>query len=97
MTSNEASGRTRCSEVEASIVEKGLGILEGDERTQVLAHLKDCNRCQIEAERVAVTADVLLQLAPEIEPPLGIEARVFQRLRICVYRTPEVGGLPRNE
>ena len=66
------------------MAELALGILPGDERARMLAHLEGCERCQVEAERLTATADTLLHLAPEIEPPLGLEVRLFERLDVSV-------------
>lgn len=78
------SGRNLCEDMDASISGMAIGILLGNERSRMLAHLEGCERCQIEAERIAVTADFLLQLVPEIEPPLGFEVRLFERLGVSV-------------
>ncbi len=82
MSADKLSGRSPCDETQASLAELALGILPGDERARVLAHLEGCERCQNEAERLTGTVDAMLQLAPEIEPPLGLEVRLFERLGI---------------
>jgi hypothetical protein len=89
MSSNEVSGRSPCDDTEASLAELALGILPGDERARVLAHLEGCERCQVEAERLTATADTLLHLAPDIEPPLGLEVSLFERLGVSVPN-PEI-------
>jgi hypothetical protein len=38
---------------------------------------------------LTLTADTLLQLAPQVEPPIGLEARLFERLGVSVPN-PEV-------
>ena len=52
MSADHLSGRGACVDVEGSLAELALGILPGDERAVVLAHLESCERCQAEAERV---------------------------------------------
>ena len=47
---NDVSGISRCEDTEASLAELALGILPGDERARVLAHLEGCERCQLQAE-----------------------------------------------
>jgi hypothetical protein len=79
MSADGVGGRNPCNDTEASLAELALGILPGDERVQVLAHLDGCEHCLVEAERLTATADSLLHLASEIEPPLGLEVRLFQR------------------
>jgi anti-sigma factor ChrR (cupin superfamily) len=79
MRADEIGAKNSCDDAEASLAEQALGILLGDERAQVMTHLEACERCRVEAERLTATADSLLHLAPEIEPPLGLEVRLFQR------------------
>jgi hypothetical protein len=82
MNADHMSGKVACVDVEGSLAELTLGVLPGDERATVLAHLNSCERCQAEAERLTLTADALLQLAPEVEPPVGFEVRLFERLGV---------------
>jgi anti-sigma factor RsiW len=89
MNTDDVSSRGFCDDTESSLAELALGILPGDERAKVLAHLEGCERCQVEAERLSMTADTLLHLAPEVEPPLGLEVRLFERLGVSVPN-PEV-------
>jgi hypothetical protein len=84
MNADDIGNEGACGDTEASLAELALGILPGDERARVLAHLEGCERCQIEAERLSATADTLLHLAPEVEPPLGLEVRLFERLGVPV-------------
>jgi hypothetical protein len=82
MSADHLSGKVACVDVEGSLAELALGVLPGDDRAVVLAHMESCKRCQAEAERLALTADTLLQLAPDVEPPVGFEVRLFERLGI---------------
>jgi Putative zinc-finger len=82
MSADHLSGKVGCVDVEESLGELALGVLPGDERAVVLEHLKNCKRCQAEAEKLTLTADTLLQLAPEVEPPVGFEVRLFRQLGI---------------
>jgi Putative zinc-finger len=84
MNADHLSGKVACADVEESLAELALGILPGDERAIVLSHLSICKRCQAEAEKLTLTADTLLQLAPEVEPPVGFEVRLFERLGVSV-------------
>jgi anti-sigma factor RsiW len=74
-----------CARYEDRLAELALGILSGRERSEVLAHLERCPRCSGEVEQLSIGADALLHLAPETEPPVGFEVRVFERLGV---RTP---------
>jgi hypothetical protein len=88
MSADHLRGKIACVDVEGSLAELALGVLPGDDRAVVLAHMESCKRCQAEAERLTLTADRLLQLAPEVEPPVGFEVRLFERLGVS-EPTPE--------
>jgi hypothetical protein len=60
--------------------ELALGILSGRERAAVLEHVAQCPRCSTEMERLTPISDGLLALAPEMEPPVGFEVRLFDQL-----------------
>jgi hypothetical protein len=82
MSADHPGSRGGCVEVEESLAELALGILPGNERAVVLAHLQGCDHCQAELEKLTLTADGLLGLAPELEPPVGFEVELFRRLGI---------------
>jgi hypothetical protein len=69
-----------CATVDGDLVEMALGTLSGKARMVTLAHLDTCARCSAEVEALSGAADQLVLLAPEAEPPVGLEARVFERL-----------------
>jgi anti-sigma-K factor RskA len=60
--------------------ELALGILDGDERAEVLEHLASCVDCRAYADELSRVGDSLLLLAPSADPPLGFESRVAARL-----------------
>jgi anti-sigma factor RsiW len=62
------------------LAELALGILSGRDRVAVLEHVESCERCSAELERLSLVADGLLGLAPEVEPPVGFELRLAERL-----------------
>ncbi len=95
MTTDRPPGGCACDDIEGSLSELALGILPGDERALVLAHLEECDRCRAEAESLADTADTLLDLAPGVEPPIGFEVRLFERLGIS-ESDPAAEGLSRR-
>jgi hypothetical protein len=70
-----------CEAMNDDVVEFALGTLTGRRRSLVLDHLETCAQCTAESESLADTADALLWLAPEAEPPLGFETRVLERYR----------------
>ena len=57
-------------------------MLTGRERSRVLSHVESCPRCAEELEILSRTADSVLQAAPDMEPPLGFEVRLFERMGV---------------
>lgn len=76
----------RCPEVADLLPEVATGAATGPDRARVLRHLAGCARCRLELEELARTADELLPLVPEREPPLGFEEAVLARLTPPVAR-----------
>jgi predicted anti-sigma-YlaC factor YlaD len=72
--------RDRCAEVADLLPEVATGAATGPDRARVLRHLAGCARCRQELEELARTADELLPLVPEREPPVGFEEAVLARL-----------------
>jgi anti-sigma factor RsiW len=71
-----------CEQYGNDLAELALGVLTGRERARVLSHVESCPRCAEELEILSRTADSLLQTAPEMEPPLGFEVRLFERMGV---------------
>ena len=69
-----------CEEYGAELAELALGVLTGRDRARVLSHVESCPRCAEELEILSRTADSVVQAAPEMEPPLGFEVRLFERM-----------------
>jgi hypothetical protein len=69
-----------CAEARELAPELALGILSGAERAEVVLHVNGCARCQAYVTELTEAADVIPQLVPEAEPPVGFEARVLRRL-----------------
>lgn len=70
-----------CDEIRAFAPEVALGVAPGDERARVLAHVASCGGCAAFLAELSETADALLLLAPEHEPPEGFEGRVLTQTR----------------
>jgi len=66
-----------CPEIEALAPELAVGVVSGPERASALAHLSQCPTCRRLVDELAITADPLLLLAPEMEPSIGFESRVL--------------------
>jgi len=73
---------THCEPFQEDLTEFALGILSGRRRSEVLSHVENCPQCSSELEQLSLVADTILQLTPEIEPPLGFESRLAQRLHV---------------
>jgi len=75
------SGGPECLDVQPELTELALGLLSGRERAAALAHVEGCPSCSAELEQLSQVADRLPQVAPEVEPPVGFETALFERLR----------------
>jgi hypothetical protein len=64
-----------CAAFDDGVAELALEILEPAERDALLAHAAGCDRCRAELQLMAATADRVLLIAPEAEPPVGFEQR----------------------
>jgi hypothetical protein len=69
-----------CEEYGEELAELALGVLTGRDRARVLSHVESCPRCAEELEILSRAADSVVQAAPEMEPPLGFEVRLFERM-----------------
>jgi hypothetical protein len=78
--SGEAYGPMRCEAIADDLPLFALGTLDGRGRADVLRHIDSCQRCRTELEQLSLVAETLQQLTPEVQPPLGFELRVAERL-----------------
>jgi hypothetical protein len=78
--------RKGCTGHEDDVAGLALGILNGRDRAQALAHIESCRWCDDELNSLAIVADRLLDLAPQPEPPPGFEVALLERLRTCEQR-----------
>jgi hypothetical protein len=76
-----------CDEFETDLAELALGILTGRSRTATLAHVESCPRCAEELEVLARAADAVVQVSPEVEPPMGFDVRLFNRMGVAEVPT----------
>jgi hypothetical protein len=79
--------RPDCVRMDQLIPELAIGVAAGDERARILGHLARCAPCRGVLESASATADAVLLVAPEREPPPGFETRVLAGL---------VGATPRE-
>jgi hypothetical protein len=76
-----------CDAFDDAVTELALGHLSEPQRSALLAHAGTCARCAAELADVVAVTDGLLELAPELEPPVGFEQRVV---------APAAGAGPRR-
>ena len=82
MNGDDIGQEPDCGRYADGIVELALGISTGRERALALAHVEVCARCHAEMEHLSLAADSLLEVVPAIEPPLGFEVRLMERLGV---------------
>jgi anti-sigma factor RsiW len=95
----------RCDDYQEGLAELALGVLTGRERAATLAHVDSCDHCAEELEQLSRTADAVVYVAPEEEPPMGFEVRLFNRMGLAESaseppaprrRGPFLWGAPRG-
>jgi hypothetical protein len=60
------------------------GVVGGRERVALLSHVNGCLSCTNELDQLMAAADSLVHLAPEVDPPVGFESRVMERIQARV-------------
>jgi hypothetical protein len=81
MSGYETGLPPECSRYSSELAELALGIATGRERAEALAHVASCPSCHAEMEQLSLAADSMLEVASPLEPPLGFEVRLAERLR----------------
>ncbi len=79
--SGNSEGPWQCELVQDELAELALGTLSGRSRSEVLDHVGSCPRCAATLEHLSLIADTVVQLAPAMEPPLGFELRLAEKLQ----------------
>jgi hypothetical protein len=87
--SGSDDGLSQCETVQDDLAELALGVLSGRGRSEVLDHVGSCVHCSVELEQLAIVTDTLVQLAPPVEPPVGFELRLAERLRAAAAHRPK--------
>jgi Putative zinc-finger len=89
MSANTADPR-ECEHIQDELAELALGALDGRSRSEALEHVASCPRCRATLDQLSGVTDTLLQLAPEVEPPLGFEIRLVEKLGASDAQKPRV-------
>jgi hypothetical protein len=63
-----------------AVIDLVLGDVDGDRRAAMVAHVLRCAVCRREYDGLAATVEDLLPAVPGVQPPLGFDERVLQRL-----------------
>ena len=69
-----------CTDVREVAAEFAFGLLDGETRADVVLHVDRCPTCRALVTELSETADSVVLLAPEAEPPSGFEQRVVGAL-----------------
>ena len=83
-----------CAEVREQLNDYAEGVLEGEERERIAAHLEGCAVCRAEAEGLASLLAEAAALPREIRPPRDLWSGIDARLEDATVRRPSA-GLPR--
>jgi hypothetical protein len=76
-----------CERLREVAAELALGVLPGRDRAEALAHVQECPACEVYVRELTGVGDRLIGLAPAVEPPVGFEQRVLDR--IGLIRAPQ--------
>lgn len=71
-----------CADVTELAPELALGIAAGEERGVAMEHLARCSSCRKLVLDLSMLGDSLLELAPDVEPPIGFESSVIGKLGV---------------
>jgi len=69
-----------CERLREVGAELALGVLPARDRAAALAHLQECPACESYLGELTALGDRLVGLVPGVEPPVGFEQRVLDRL-----------------
>jgi hypothetical protein len=79
--SGDTESSSACGAIVDDLAEMALGTLQGRRRSEVLDHVAACASCRAELDQLSKVTEVLQSLAPPMQPPLGFEMRLAERLR----------------
>src|SRR4029079_738259 len=77
-----------CAAIADDLTELALGTLSGPRRSEVLEHVGSCQRCRTELDQLAMVVESVQQLAPRVQPPLGFESRVVEKMQAIATPRP---------
>jgi hypothetical protein len=68
-------------DLQNELTEFALGILDGRARAELLTHVESCPDCSERLQELSATADLLMYIPVGVEPPLGFESGIIERIR----------------
>ena len=83
---SDESREKGCDAYADDMAELALGVLTGRARAQALSHVESCPHCAEDLEQLCRVADMVVQVAPDVEPPMGFEVRLFERMGVADMR-----------
>jgi hypothetical protein len=86
--SGDVEQPAQCQLIADDLTELAFGTLSGRRRSEVLDHVGSCQPCHAELEQLSVVVEALQQLAPRMQPPLGFELRLAERLQATATPRP---------
>ncbi len=79
---------------EEQLVEFALGILDGRSRAALVEHVEHCPECAERLQQLSTTADLLMYVPVGVEPPLGFESGIIERIRATESGRRRARGWP---
>ncbi len=64
------------------LAEYALGIGDGRTRSEIVAHVSECDECAEEVASLTAAAESMLRLIPGQDPPAGFESAVLARIGV---------------
>ena len=86
--SGDVDHPAQCEVIAEELSELALGTLSGRRRSEVLDHVGSCQLCSAELAQLSIVVEALQQLAPRVQPPLGFETRLAQKLHAKATSRP---------
>ncbi|MET0143351.1 MAG: zf-HC2 domain-containing protein [Ilumatobacteraceae bacterium] len=91
------AGGDRRPDAHVDVVALALGDVDGRRRAEMAAHLLVCAACRSDYDDVAATVGDVLPAVPAVQPPIGFDEQVLERMGVAPASTrPSPGPLARG-
>ena len=81
MTSTRKNNSVGHEDLKLDLTDLAIGGLHGPPRDTLLRHIASCADCAADLDRLERLVPSLLLTVPDIEPPVGFEERLLERVR----------------